>query len=131
MEYVQRLPFILGASMALIIGVISNNIGTELKTICVRMSVALVVFFVLGLYIREFIYKLYEDIRKKEEEEKKIKHEQEIKNNNESVKHNVDYRVDDNSSEININLEKGEKLYDEEFTPLSVNSVKLNKDSSK
>lgn len=130
MEYVQRLPFILGASMTLIIGVISNNSGTELKTTCIRMSVALVVFFVLGLYIRECILKLYEDIRKKEEEEQKIKG-QEVNNGNVGVENNVDYRVDDNSSEININLEKGEKLYDEEFTPLSVNSVRLNKDSSK
>ncbi len=127
MEYVQRLPFILGASMALIIGLISSKNGEDIKTTYIKMSVVLVIFFILGLYIRKFIYKLYEEIRKKEEEERKIE-EQKLKNEIEGVKHNVDYRVDDNTSESNIKLEKGEKLYDEEFTPLKVNSVKINKD---
>jgi hypothetical protein len=31
---------------------------------------------------------------------------------------------------MNINPEKDEKLYDEEFTPLSVNSVTINKDKN-
>ncbi|MEN2776595.1 hypothetical protein [Acetivibrio clariflavus] len=121
--------------MALIIGLISSKSGAETKTTYIRMSVALVVFFILGLYIREFIYKLYDDIRKKEEKERKIE-EQIAKNENQDVKHTVDYRVDENTSEANINeaninTEKGEKLYDEEFTPLNVNSVKINKDRSK
>lgn len=136
MEYVQKLPFILGASMALIIGIINNNSSAETKTIYIRMSVGLVIFFILGLYIREFIYKLYEEIKKKEAEElkraeeQKRKEEQEKKQKNEGTKHNVDYTVDDDSFETNINIEKDEKLYDEEFTPLSVNSIKLNKDNN-
>ena len=116
--------------MAIIIGVINNLLGTESKTIYIRMSVGLVVFFILGLYIREIIYKLYEEIKEKGEEEKKLKEQQEVKNNKEVPKHNVDYRVDDDSFETEINIEKDEALYEEEFTPLNVNSIKLNKENS-
>lgn len=128
MDYVHKLPFILGASMAVVIGVINNSTGTESKTIYIRMSVGLVTFFILGLYIRSVIYKLDKELREKEEEERKIKEESEMEKINEGAKHSVDYRVDDNSFEMNINTEKDEKLYDEEFTPLSVNSITINKD---
>ncbi len=127
MDYVHKLPFILGASMAVVIGVINNSTGTESKTIYIRMSVGLVVFFILGLYIRNFIYKIDEEIRKKKVEEQRIK-ESVIQKANEGAKHSVDYRVDDNSFEMNINTQKEEKLYDEEFTPLSVNSITINED---
>lgn len=128
MDYVHRLPFILGASMAIVIGVINNSTGNESKTIYIRMSVGLVVFFILGLYIRSFIYKIDEEIRKKKEEEQKIEENSVIQSTNEGAKHSVDYRVDDSSFEMNINTQKEEKLYDEEFTPLSVNSITINKD---
>lgn len=128
MDYVHRLPFILGASMAVVIGVINNSTGTESKTIYIRMSVGLVVFFILGLYIRNIIYKIDEEIRKKKVEEQRIKEKSVIGKTNEGAKHSVDYRVDDNSFEMNINTQKEEKLYDEEFTPLSVNSITINKD---
>jgi len=130
MEYIQKLPFISGASMAITIGVINKCIGAETKTIYIRMSVGLVIFFILGLYIREFIYKLYDDIKRKEEEQK-IREEQEVKNISKDSKNKVDYRVDDSSLETEVDISKDEKLYEEEFTPLSVNSIKLNKDSSK
>ncbi|NLL06689.1 MAG: hypothetical protein GX270_13095 [Clostridiaceae bacterium] len=128
MDYVQRLPFILGASMAVIIGIISNSTGTESKTIYIRMSVGLVVFFILGLYMRNTIYRINKEVRKKKEEESRIKEQSLIENITKVEKHSVDYRVDDNSFEMNINTQKEEKLYDEEFTPLSVNSININKD---
>lgn len=124
MDYVHKLPFILGASMAVVIGVINNSTGTESKTIYIRMSVGLVTFFILGLYIRSFIYKIEKELREKEEE-RRIK---ETEMANEGAKHSVDYRVDDNSFEMNIDTEKDGKLYDEEFTPLSVNSITINKE---
>ena len=128
MNYVHKLPFILGASMAVVIGLISNSTGNESKTIYIRMLVGLVVFFIIGLYIRNFIYKIDQEISKKKEEEKSLKEKSVIGEANEGVKHSVDYRVDDNSFEININSQKEEKLYDEEFTPLRVNSITINKD---
>lgn len=128
MDYVHKLPFIIGASMAVIIGVVSNRTGVEPKTIYIRMSVGLVVFFVLGLYIRSSIYKIDEEIRKRKEEE--LKQKEELENNavDEKEKHSVDYRIDDNSFEVDISSENDEKIYDEEFTPLNVNSVNINKD---
>ena len=131
MDYVHKLPFILGASIAVLIGVINSITGAESKTIYIRMSVGLVVFFILGLYIRNFIYKIDEEVRKKKVEEQKIKEKSVMQKTNEGAKHSVDYRVDDNSFEMNINTQNEEKLYDEEFTPLSVNSITINKDDGK
>ena len=128
MDYVHKLPFILGASMAVTIGVISNYTGTQSKTIYIRMSVGLVIFFILGLYIRNIIYKIDEELRKKKVEEQRMKEIMLMQKAAEGAKHNVDYTVDDNSFEMNINDQKEEKLYDEEFTPLSVNSITINQD---
>mgnify|MGYP001082662341 CR=1 FL=1 len=130
MDYVHKLPFILGASMAILIGAISNRSGVESKTIYIRMSLGLVAFFILGLYIRCLIYKINGEIkRKKNKEELKLKIELEKARMSKTEKHSVDYRVDDNSFEMDINPDLDEKLYDEEFTPLSVNSVTVDKDS--
>lgn len=129
MDYVHKLPFILGASMTVIIGLVSNKTGVDSKTIYIRMSVGLVVFFVLGLYIRSSIYKLEEEVRKRKEEEQKQNEELEKDALDENEKQSVDYRIDDNSYEVDMNPENDEELYDEEFTPLNVNSVKINKDS--
>jgi cell division protein FtsL len=129
MDYVHKLPFILGASMAVIIGVVSNRTGVESKAIYIRMSVGLVVFFILGLYIRGSLYKIDEEIRKRKEEELKQKEELENDAVDENGKHSVDYRIDDNSFEVDISPENDEKIYDEEFTPLNVNSVNITKDA--
>ncbi|WP_010249140.1 hypothetical protein [Acetivibrio cellulolyticus] len=128
MDYIHKLPFILGASMAVIIGVVSNKTGVESKIIYIRMSVGLIAFFVLGLYIRSIICKIDEEIRKRKEEELRQKEELENAQIGDGQNHTVDYRVDDNNFELDLNMGKDEKLYDEEFTPLSVNSVTINKD---
>ncbi len=129
MDYVHKLPFILGASMAVVIGAVSNYSGVESKTTYIRMSLVLVFFFILGMYIRGLIYKIDKEVRKKKESEVlKMKEELENAQGVEGEKHSIDYRVDDNSYEVDINPAVGEKLYDEEFTPLSVNSVTVNRD---
>lgn len=129
MDYIHKLPFILGALMTVIIGFVSKKTGVDSKTIYIRMSVGLIVFFVLGLYIRSSIYKIEEEIRKRKEEELKQKEELEKDEVDENEKQSVDYRIDDNSYEVDMNPENDEKLDDEEFKPLNVNSVKINKDS--
>jgi len=123
MGYIQRLPFILGASMAIVIGVINDSSGAESKTVYIRMSVGLVAFFIIGLYIRGFIYKIDEELTKKRKEEQQREIELEMSKKKEESGQNVDYRVDDN-----IGKENDEKLYDEEFSPLEVNSINLNKE---
>jgi len=45
MDYMRKMPFIMGASAAIVIGIISYNNGYDLKAICVRMTAGMILFF--------------------------------------------------------------------------------------
>lgn len=130
--------------MAVVVGTISNYNGVDSKTTYIRMSLVLIIFFILGLYIRSTIYKIEKEVRKKKQTEELKKIEElrkahvereaakkasggERKKGKEEQKHSVDYTVDDNSYEADINPAE-EKLYDEEFTPLKVDSITVDRD---
>ena len=68
MEYIQRLPFILGASMSIIVGFVSFEYGVSQQSTYIRMGICLVVFFALGILIRNVLLNIIEDIEKKREE---------------------------------------------------------------
>lgn len=115
MEYIHRLPFILGASMAIIIGIISNESGVVQQETYKRMALGMLIFFVLGLFAKNILLKAIEDVEKKREEiAKQSERESEINQiaNGEdeisSEASSIDYRTPD---------------LGEDFTPLSVSEV--------
>ncbi|MCR4434473.1 MAG: hypothetical protein QHH06_00885 [Clostridiales bacterium] len=65
MEYIQKLPFIFGALMALIIGIISYRDGVPRQTVYIRMAEGLVVFFILGILVRNTLEGIIEEINLK------------------------------------------------------------------
>lgn len=75
METIMKIPFLLSMVSAIITGMISlaGNAGTN-KT-CIRMIIALVSFYVIGLLISSTLSGIIEE-NKKQEEEKKQKIEQ-------------------------------------------------------
>lgn len=120
MDYVHKLPFLMGGSISFIIGFISYNSGLSASATYIRMAVGMVVFFVLGLYVRGFIYQLEGEVRDKiKEKEKEIS-----QNENNSSGTNIDYVVEGEEDNIEFEM-NNETLFDEEFTPLNVNSVKI------
>lgn len=143
MNYVRKLPFILGTGMALIIGIVNYSSDAELKDIYIRMSIGLVCFFILGLYIRGTIYKIDDELRKqREEEESQRKREEyelkmaELERQREEKKEgmnkrNIDYAADEDlgnnvpDGNIESDLEDEEQIYDDEFEPLNVKNVTL------
>lgn len=135
MDYVHRLPYILGASAAIIIGMASYKSGLDIRTIYVRMSIFMVKFFVVGLYIRGEINKIDIEVKNKKAEqealEKNEKKNTEGSDDKESTGSSIDLKVDDNAINDSINLSAGiKKLYYEEISPLSVDDIKIDEEKS-
>jgi uncharacterized membrane protein YuzA (DUF378 family) len=122
MEFVKKLPFILGAIMAVIVGIVSFDINTDISDIYIRMSVSMVVFFVLGLYAKNIIEKITSEIQEKKaeqelrelEEQARIEEERLIAEQEAKKKHVVDVVVGEN--------------YGEDFSPLTVSEYINNKE---
>lgn len=68
MDTIQKLPFILGASAAIIVGIIS--IGQELsqQEAYVRMGISMIAFFILGSYARSTFLKIQAEVVQKKQE---------------------------------------------------------------
>lgn len=140
MEKIHKLPFVTGTFVTIIVGMISYKVGVGNREIYIRMSISMLVFFVAGVYLKKFIIKINEEIKQKEKEER-LKQEREL-NEKKSLKQEQlkqelypkeKQHKEDNKSGGKIDLkvkedEEQQKLYDEEFKPLKVNTVKLNEE---
>lgn len=109
---VDKLPFIMGASAAVLAGVASyGQYGGTWETY-IRMGAAMALFYILGIYVKSTFNKIFEEMKKKEKEEKekleieRIKSEQQKSENNHAGS-KIDITVDGN----------------EEFEPLSGNEA--------
>lgn len=74
MGRIQKLPIILGCSAAILTGSASYITGVDSQGIYIRMAAVMLIFFILGVYIRSTINSIKEDvlIRKiKEQQEEK------------------------------------------------------------
>lgn len=69
MNGIHKLPFLLGGFMALISGVISYACGTNSRTTYIRMAVAMVVFYIVGSYIKNTLYTIQAELKEKKEQE--------------------------------------------------------------
>ncbi|HPD00664.1 MAG TPA: hypothetical protein PLA01_04855 [Acetivibrio sp.] len=127
MDYTSKIPFISGASVTIIVGILSYKSGYELKTICIRMTFSMVVFFLIGIYLRSFIRRM-----KREVKQKKVM--EEIKKNRELLVEAAKKNAQRKNSKINLTVGNDtqedihadeENLYDEEFKPLKVSNVTI------
>lgn len=130
MDYICKMPFIMGASAAIIVGMTSYSSGYEFKSICIRMSAGMVLFFVVGVYLRRLINSLYTEVKEKKENDDRNTAEIPKQDNNEHDKnHGIDYRVGDDAANGEFNAKhENDKLYDEEFEPLEVSRVTIKDD---
>lgn len=127
MDYTNKIPFITGASVTIIVGILSYKSGYELKTICIRMTFSMVVSFLIGIYLRNFIRRMKQEVRQKKALEE-IKKNQEIfaeasKKSAQRKNSKIDLTVGNDTQE-DIHADE-EKLYDEEFKPLKVSNVTM------
>lgn len=128
MEYVHKLPFLLGAAAAIIVGIISNLINASQQDTYIRMAMSMIIFFAIGVYIRNTLQKIHEELESKKQEEEnrimaemeedeKLAAEEEERMNQElklkTVGTKIDFKVDD---------------VGEDFSPLTVSEyIKVDK----
>jgi mannitol-specific phosphotransferase system IIBC component len=128
MEYVQRLPLILGCLAAIAAGIISYTSGNTDQNIYLRMFIALLVFFIIGIYIKKTILRLKKEVDIKREEEKKIQAEKieseriakKAEGKQKSSSHKIDFTVD--GSDID-DLNDSGKITNDDFEPLAASKA--------
>ncbi|GAE88998.1 hypothetical protein [Acetivibrio straminisolvens] len=126
MDYISKMPFIMGASASIVVGIISYGNGFDLKAICVRMTAGMILFFAIGVFLRRFVTNIYEEVKEKNEQEVQNTAEHTNMGKKEHDKsHGIDYRVGGESGDWNNEKVESDQLYDEEFTPLEVSRVTI------
>lgn len=121
MDYIRRIPFILGSTMAIITGIISLNCNISVEQVYLRMIISLILFFILGVFLRNTISEIEKDMHtkrmEKEKEAEETENIEDVENTEKSQEAvgdrninapTVDYRIDDD---------------DDNFKPLNVKEV--------
>jgi len=112
-EFLHKIPIILSLVMTIIIGIISYASNSDMNQIYVRMAVSLIGFYIVGMFLKNFLIGINEEIieKKRKEEEEKAKeleiNRSKIEDKNE-YKSKIDYKIDD---------------FSEDFSPLKVSEV--------
>jgi hypothetical protein len=118
MDYIRKLPLLMALSGAIIIGLVGYSKDVPNKENMLKMVIVMVIFYIVGLFIRNTITGILQDIDKKTEEkekkeleEKKRLEELEDQKNKEKNKKNqkIDFIVDDDL-DIGTNIEDFEAL---------------------
>ncbi len=128
MEYIQRLPFILGAVMAIVVGMLSYSSTADMKQVYLKMAICMIVFYILGVFIKNTVFKINSDIeakKKKIELEELEKERLEEEAREEQARQEAAVKQGSKSPKIDI------KVDDDEFVPLNIEliSEKLNGNS--
>jgi hypothetical protein len=97
MDYIRRLPYILGALVTIVVGLTSYISNISNQKIYYRMAISMIVFYLLGLYIRGTIIKIYEEVNKRNELDKieKERDNQEQPDKTSTIDIKVDDQEDD------------------------------------
>lgn len=104
MKRIHKLPFLFGGFMAVLVGITSYVCGSEDRTTYFRMAVAMVIFYIIGLFVRNTLLSIDKEVMdKKEKESNELLHKQLQQN-----EHKINLVADDSS---------------EEFSPLAVSKV--------
>ncbi len=128
MEYIQRLPFILGAVMAIVVGMLNYSSTADMKQVYLKMAICMIVFYILGVFIKNTVFKINSDIeakKKKIELEELEKERLEEEAREEQARQEAAVKQGSKSPKIDI------KVDDDEFVPLNIEliSEKLNGNS--
>ncbi len=119
MGHYRRIPFLLSALMAFIIGVASYITDTDGKTIYIKMTIAMVVSYIVGIFLKNTLSTISNELVEKRE---KAENEDDQETDNESANmanYNGNTNVSRNDSRINLTAGGS----DDEFTPLLLNKV--------
>ncbi|HEX2944688.1 MAG TPA: hypothetical protein VHT96_01890 [Clostridia bacterium] len=80
MERIQKLPFLAGCLAAIVTGIASYATGVDSRITYLRMAVMMLVFFLVGIYARNTVLSINEDIEKKKREKERERELEEEQN---------------------------------------------------
>lgn len=118
MNGIQKLPFLLCGFMAVIVGIISYISGSLTQTIYVRMAVVMIVFYLLGSFVRNTLYSIDNELRSRKEQN--LPDEQTVKGAKMSeASRKGTYTVRNDEHKVDLTADD----FDKEFSPLTVSRV--------
>lgn len=117
MEYMYKLPFLLGAAAAIIVGVVCNLSYVGQQDTYIRMAVAMTIFFIIGVYIRNTLQKINEELETKKLEEE-IRMREELEEEKKVEQERVNQELNQKTSGSTIDLKVDDT--GEDFSPLTV-----------
>jgi Ca2+/H+ antiporter len=118
MDYIYKLPFILSVGFTIVVGMVNIGKGVDNQAVYLRMAVSLIVFYVIGLYLKHLIHKTVDNIKKKREIDEQEEEKQKMQQNN--VEAGTKNRQNEGVA-THVNLKAGD--YEEDFIPLKASKV--------
>lgn len=122
MEYIHKLPFILGCFMAIVVGIINYSLGVEQQNIFTRVAISLVIFFITGLIIRNLLNDLLEELEKRKKEQEELEEQQRKAHsemhNNELPEFGAQNSMSGSPRRIDYEVTDGE-----DFTPMKISEL--------
>lgn len=112
MEYIKRLPFILGAVMAIIVGMISFYSSLDMKQVYLKMAITMVVFYIMGAFIRRTVIRIKEETEERKKQEELLEQERLKKEELNDKENEV---MQEKSSKIDIKVD----VNPDDFVPFS------------
>jgi divalent metal cation (Fe/Co/Zn/Cd) transporter len=122
MEYINKLPFMLGAFMAIVIGIVSYEFHVSQQETYIRMVIGMITFYLIGIFIRNTIAKILDEVTRKKEEMLKEMKEREKLNLEELKKQNENINASKFDFKIDERFDNDEN-FEEDFMPLAVNEI--------
>lgn len=125
MDRIHGLPFIIGGFMAVLTGFISYACGSGNQTTYTRMAVVLVVFYIIGIYIRNTLKAINTELDEKKEQD--LLREQEAEQAEAAARHAAQAAAKQHDAGRGNMVDLLADDSGEEFTPLTVSQVISNK----
>jgi uncharacterized membrane protein YciS (DUF1049 family) len=126
MERICKLPFILGCLAAMTVGIASYAAHIESHTIYLRMTVMMLVFFIIGWYIKNTVFNIEKEIQDKKLEQEKEEEQQQLNKLAEEQKASASASKHQPSNQGQAQRQQTHKLdltaedTDDDFEPLAI-----------
>ncbi|MEN8905491.1 MAG: hypothetical protein ABF289_05980 [Clostridiales bacterium] len=112
MDILKKLPLILSFSMTISVGFISNIMQLSNKTIYIRMIIILITFYILGIYLRNILTNIINEVdSSKKSNEDETPYDERDQNTDEGKNNLTNDESDAKGSSFNATTE------DEDFSP--------------
>ncbi len=126
MERIHKLPFILGCLAAIVVGIANYITGSGNQTIFLHMAVVMTIFYILGVYIRNTLISIKDEVSKKEMErlkDEELRVSQELEQQYAAAEASKQQQEDSGNHQAQHKVDLVAEDHIGEFQPLTVSRV--------